>query len=164
MCPKLCLNLSAPIQSLSLSVFVYVCPCAYIAYGVYLYVCLVESRCLSRKHTPSPTNAHNPLNDMQQSLNTNPLSVTAGREATTSVMWSPEGRNNESIVNKLILTARGFHMSSVWKPQLCRCYWNWKIYWNPWSQLNRNITVFKMSKKKTLQSMGETAIFKIFCK
>lgn len=86
-CPKLCLNLSAPIQSLSLSVFVYVCLCVFIAYGVYLYVCLVESRCLSRKHTPSPTNApHNPLNDMQQSLHTNPISVTAGREATTSVM------------------------------------------------------------------------------
>lgn len=26
--------------------------CAFIAYGVYLYVCLVESLCLNRKHTP----------------------------------------------------------------------------------------------------------------
>lgn len=65
----------------------------------------------------SLAHARNPLKVMQQSLNTNPISVTAGREATTSVMWSPEDGNNESTVNKLIVTARGFHMSSVWKPQ-----------------------------------------------
>lgn len=73
------------INSVTLFVSVwFACACAFIAYGAYLYVCLVESLCLNT--LPSHTNAHNPVNDMQQSLNTNPIRVTAGREGTASVM------------------------------------------------------------------------------
>lgn len=54
-CPKLSLHLSTSIQSLSLSAFglhVLVLLLVPFAYSVNVFVSLVESLCLNRKHTP----------------------------------------------------------------------------------------------------------------
>lgn len=100
----------------------FLCHCLFLRVRLHsLQLC--RFMCVWLSHTPSPTHARNPLKDMQQSLNTNPINGTAGRQATTSVMWSPEDRSDESTSNKLVLTARRSHMSSVWKhqPQLYCC-------------------------------------------
>lgn len=72
MCVQNCVCI-AGLLTLPLSAFVYVC--IRLSHRVWTGNTLRGLRC-----------AHNPLKDIHQSLNTNPISVTAGREATTSAM------------------------------------------------------------------------------
>lgn len=94
------------INSVTLFVSVwFACACAFacaVCLQCKMYLCAWLSHCVWTGNTlPSHTNAHNPVNDMQQSLNTNPIRVTAARERTASAMWCPEDRTNESLVNRL---------------------------------------------------------------